>query len=356
VVIHRSVADTNQSSFLRASTLRTLLAVAILAGAAGLAQAQMAPAATPLRVAVQVEPGSGAPMHDFLARSVVTGVKKGLRGDMPKGAVKVVDRDEPSDLLVKVSMRTRTLPPLKSQDPPRVAVVALSTIIDGRELVDSELSRFEFIGQPLGRDVATVLKLRTAVASSVVSDAAQLDVLIQGLSTRDAVERARIMGRLAALGPSGIKATSALIELLGDNRALRIVGPGTATTVGDEAARALVTIGATSALVDVLKSDPDDKARSTALSALARTYRADRSELIVAALADPAASVRRVAVYLARQAGPKAIPHLIDILLQKNDRETRNVARDALVKLSDQDFGLDGNKWEAWWATAKDKK
>ena len=333
-----------------------LFSVALLIGTAGVTYAQ-APAqgAAPLRVAIAVD--NAKELHTFLVRMVVNGVRNGLRGGMSKAAVKVVDIDEPADFIVTVSWRTITLPGRKPRDKPLVILDRLSTTVDGRELIErsSSPSPWEFASHALGRDVATILKLRGAPVTTRETDAAQLDLLTQGLSARDALERTRFVARIAALGPAGAGAANALAGMLGDARPLRIVGPGTATSVGAEAAKALMAVGAAPTLVQALKTASDDKVRVTALSALAKAYWLSGSD-VLAALSDPSAKVRQVAARYARLAGPKAIPSLIDILVQKNDRETRNAARDSLVKLTDQDFALDGKQWHAWWAAAKDRK
>jgi hypothetical protein len=272
---------------------------------------------------------------------------------MLKGAVDVVEPDELADLVVKVYYRTVTVPARKPGAAPGVVLESLVAEVDGRQLKakNSPTDWWDFSSRSMGGDIAAVLKLRTAVVPNAATDAAQLDVLIQGLSTRDALERARIVARIAALGKAGIAATSALVGLLGDERALRIVGPGTGTTVGEEVAKTLVAIGASSTLVDVFQSGRDDNARSIALSTLARTNHPDRDNLVMAGLDDRAGRVRTVAALMASRVGTKAIPRLIEILGERNDGGTRQNAHLALVTLTGQDLGRDDGKWRAWWIT-----
>jgi hypothetical protein len=239
---------------------------------------------------------------------------------------------------------------------PASVAESLSTAVAGKTLESRHLSMYpwnrtwDFTAETLGRDVAVILSARRAAPAAPV-DASQIDQLIQQLKGRDMVQRAQAAARIASLGPAGAKATAALVEALDDDRELRVVGPGSRTTVGDQAAKALVRIGATSALADFFQSEANDTARNAALLALAVSRHPGLADLMMAALDDRARQVRTRAAYLAsRTVGKPAIPRLIEIVGRTRYVETREGARASLVELTGQDFGLDGDKWRAWWA------
>lgn len=291
--------------------------------------------------------------------SILKWVERGIVRELPKRSVTRVEAPDTADLKIVVSYRISEYPEERTEQAdgkvkttPAFVLERLTADVGGQRL-EARGTNVGLTAETLGRDIALVLSTRLQGGAGA-SRATDVEAFIRKLDGRNPVERARAAAQLGRLGPAGVEATDALIRRLSDDAKLRVVGPGTDTTVGDEVAKALLSIGATTALMNFVRSKEDGTGRARALRELAKGKVPELPDVIRAALDDPSSEVRTEATWVAaRVLGKSAIPKLIEILARDRSRAAVAAARANLEHLTGQDFGLNADKWRAWLASQR---
>lgn len=272
-----------------------------------------------------------------------------------RGRFVVIDSAAPADAVVNISYPFpwgRTAP-----------IIQMVAKVDDRELdvtVLAESNRrkqqeyWRYAGAQLARDIVVVLTHRGESADEPPS----VDVLIERLSRRYRqypARRAEAADRLGKMGPQGRAAIPALLELLGDESPVRVVGSGNQTTPARVATYALIALEAHPELIAFAQSKADNHLRANALTAIAIGRSAESPNVILHALDDRSRDVRTEAASLsAAYVGRRAAPKLIALLSDDHAR-TRDAARRSLLQLAGQDVGQDAEAWRSWW-NAQDRR